>query len=1132
MRRFLLILLMALVATMVFAQTETTGDLTGVVKDSSGAVVAGATVIATSLSTGETRTVTSNNSGVYRFSLLKPGVFQVSASSSSLKSDITRVTVGVGQAPTVDLVAKVQTVQEVIEVSAAATAVNTENANLSATYGSQQVLDLPAPGGDLTTIAFTVPGIVVSTGMGYGNFSSHGLPGTSNLFTINGNDYNDPYLNLNNSGASNLLLGQNEIAEAAVVQNGYSVQYGRQAGAQVNYVTKSGSNDIHASLTYNWNGDALNANSFFNNLDGVKKSRAISNQYGALVSGPLKKNKVFFLFDTEGLRYVLPFSGVVTIPSAALQTLTLADIPAIAAPIYTQAFAAWNSTPGIAAAVPVTNGSGLLQDGSGRMGCGDVTGVRTKSGILGKTASCAQAWATSASNENKEYLVTSRLDWNINDNQKLYFRFKTDQGLQPTETSLVNPLLDVQSNQPQYEGQINHTWVIRPNIVNNFIFSALTYSAIFTPANIPATTSVFPTAFEMPGGQVGGGSNAAGFTSLGPPLGWDAWPQGRNSSQGQIVDDLSWVHGSHTVKVGLNYRKNLVSDFSDSEGGIGSYFFSDLATFVQGITGGNFFSFYFRQFSPFQDTHIRFYNAGFYAQDEWAVRHDLKITAGFRIDRTANPSCTDNCFNNFNVPFSQLQKGFNIPYSSSITTGGHHAYYSVDGAVFDPRVGVVWSPANHSTWVVSGGVGLFSDLAAGVLVSSIFTNFPTPYDAFVFDGSPIGPESGAAAGSAPAVAIAQNSAVKSGYAKNATLSQLSNTTGGVFSPPNFFSIPSQFTTPNYVEWDFQIQKQIAQKNVVIVTYSGNHGYSLLAQNGWLNAYNGGGLPGFSQLPAAPPDPRFATVTALTNSGWSNYDGLTVQYKRAFGYGFAGQVNYTWSKALDTVSNGGAGLPFTLATTAYTGQSNPVIQNTYSYADYDIRHNFLGDLLWDLPFKYHHAWATNLLGGWTFSSKIYIRSGTPFSVVDSLLSGELGGGFAGIPGTLLATSTATGSTMQLTCTPRAVNTPCLDANNFVAAGAETGLGNLPRNSFRGPGYTSFDFAAYKGFLLHDKYKLTLGASMYNVFNHPNFAPPNNDIASGGFGSIEGSVIPPTSAYGAFQGSSVSGRVVVMNGRITF
>ena len=134
----------------------------------------------------------------------------------------------------------------------------------------------------------------MSLGSGYGNFISHGLPGTSNLFTMNGNDYNDAYLNLNNSGASNMLLGQNEVQEASIVQNEYSVQYGRQAGANVNYVTKSGSNDIHADLSYRFNNHLMNANDFFNNSTGTPRPYAVSQQWGADIGGPAVRNKLFW----------------------------------------------------------------------------------------------------------------------------------------------------------------------------------------------------------------------------------------------------------------------------------------------------------------------------------------------------------------------------------------------------------------------------------------------------------------------------------------------------------------------------------------------------------------------------------------------------------------------------------------------------------------------------------------------------------------------------------------------------------------------------------------------------------------------------------------------------------------------
>jgi hypothetical protein len=432
-----------------FGQTITTGDVTGTVKDATGAAVPSATVILKSSDTGEARTTSTNANGVYRFIFLKPGNYTISASSAGLVSDTMKLAVEVGQALTFDLMAKVQSVGQVIEVNENAGLLNVENANLAATFTSKQLDDLPMPGGDITTIAFTVPGINLSTGAGYGNFTSEGLPGTSNLFTINGADYDDPYLNLNNSGASNLTLGANEIAETTVVQNGYSVQYGRYAGAQINYVTKHGANAFHGDLLENWNGDMLNANDFFNNLNGVQRPRADSNQYGALISGPIIKNKLFFLADTEGIRYVLPASAVVTTPSLALEQYALANVAPAAVSLYQNAFSVWNNAPGEGHAISVTNGSGPLQDGNGNLGCGQLTGTGAPGGgTFGTTVSCARAYAANGSNQNSEWLLTTRVDYNISDKETINFRFKHDTGLQPTGTNLRTPALNLQSVQP------------------------------------------------------------------------------------------------------------------------------------------------------------------------------------------------------------------------------------------------------------------------------------------------------------------------------------------------------------------------------------------------------------------------------------------------------------------------------------------------------------------------------------------------------------------------------------------------------------------------------------------------------------------------------------------------------------
>jgi hypothetical protein len=1112
-----------------FAQTITTGDITGTVKDLSGAIVPGAAVSLKSLGTGETRTDSTNSNGVYRFATLRPGHYEVSAKTSGLQSDDLKVDIGVGEVAKVDILAKVQSTSQTVEVTDSANLVNTDNANLTTEFSTKQINELPMPGGDLTTVAFTVPGIAVSTGGGYGNFSSHGLPGTSNLYTINGNDYNDAYLNLNNSGASNLLLGANEIEEASVTQNGYSVQYGRQAGAQVNYVTKGGTNDLHASLTFNFNNHLMNANDFFANEGGTPRPYDVSKQWGASIGGRIIKNKLFFFSDSEGIYYTLPSVGTVVIPSAQLQTYILGQLNPTQASLYGKAFAIWNGAKGAQNAVPVTNGSGILQDGNGFLGCGSVFAgtPAPNGGIFGSTVSCANAFQTSGSNTNKEWLETHRVDWNINDKQKIYFRFKGDHGFQPTGTNLLNSTLNEQSVQPQYEGQINHSYVISPSMVNNVVASVLWYSAIFGPASTSAASSLFPTYFSI-GGDAG--TNSGGFYPMG--VNWNSFPQGRDVGQFQLTDDFSWNKGNHTLKFGENFRKNRVTDFSYESNQIGTYSFANLADFANGVTNSsatNGTSYYAQKFSPLQDAHIRLYNIGIYAQDEWAIKPNLKLTYGIRLDRTGNPTCLDKCFSNLDSSFtSTTPSGINTPYNASITSGGSHAYYKVPSIVPDPRVGVVWSPNDAHGLVVRTGVGIFSDLSPAFLVSNVFNNAPYPYNATIYDGSKVDTINDPA--SAPATALAQYNAFKSGFFGGQTLAQLQAALP-TFNPFNYFSIQPEFKAPTYVEWSFEIEQPIGKKNAIIATYSGNHGYDLLIQNGFANASSSAGFAG---LPLVSPDPRFGIVTQLENKGISNYDGLTIQYKRSLTYGLQGQINYTWSHALDDISNNGAGEPYSFCSgCSLSVLANPNLRANYGASDYDIRHSVTGDMIWDLPFKFgDHKLLNNLLGNWTIADKLYLRSGTPFSIIDSLLSSTLvtGSGVPTVNATMLASSVSGG--LPGSCGVGAVNTACYSLSQFAAAGTETGFGNLGRNTLYGPHYFSTDISLFKNFNITERIRMQIGANAYNALNHPNFQNPNADVNGGGFGQITSTAIPPTSAYGAFQGSAVSGRVLVLTGRFTF
>jgi hypothetical protein len=271
-------LLVAFATNAATSQSLTSGDITGIVTDPSGAAISNAEVTLNNSATGATQTHTTNDRGSYRFSLMSPGAYTVSVSASNFQTTQETASVSIGQTTTLNVQVQLSSATQTVEVTAGGDVVQTENVDLTTSFSAEQIAQVPNPGNDLSYILQTTPGTVMNTQGGYGNSATFGLPATSNLFTVDGMDENDPFLNLNNSGATNLLLGQNDIDQATVVNNGYSGQYGGLAGTNVNYVTKSGSDRWHGNTIYWWNGRMMNANSYFTNQAGTARPFANANQ--------------------------------------------------------------------------------------------------------------------------------------------------------------------------------------------------------------------------------------------------------------------------------------------------------------------------------------------------------------------------------------------------------------------------------------------------------------------------------------------------------------------------------------------------------------------------------------------------------------------------------------------------------------------------------------------------------------------------------------------------------------------------------------------------------------------------------------------------------------------------------------
>jgi len=1110
-----------------FSQTVTTGDIVGVVTDTSGAVVPGAKVALKSVDTGETRTDTANPQGQYRFPLLTPGDFIVSASTPGLKSNNVRLTLLVGQAQEVNITMNPQGTNTIIEVTSEAAIVQTENANLETNFNQAQVVNLPMAGGDLTTLAMTVPGIRVNVAGGSSNMNANGIPGASILYTLNGMDQNDPANNINNSGASNNLLGQNGVAEAAVVLNAYGAEYGRMAGGQVNLIGFSGTNQFHGNVFYNFNWEELNANAFFANATGTPRPRSDAHQFGGRIGGPVIKNKFFFFYDDESLRYVLPASGVVSLPSPQLEAYTLAHVPAASLPLYNDAFTLINASPSLGRAVPVTNGSGLLQDSHNHLGCGTgtFTGTATTGGTFGVNVPCALAVGINANQLNTERQYTIRGDYNISNAQKLSMRVEADHGLQATGASAVNPAYNALSNQPSWQGSITHTYVITPTLVNNFVGSVLWYSALFGVANFAQTTALMPEAIQINDG----GANGGGFPTIGGATYPYGFPVGRNVGHGQIKDDLAWTKGRHTIKGGADIRYDRYTYSSIAQNAfIGSYNLSDMADFASGklnFSGTGLGSSFTQSYPLYGGLHFRIPAVDLYVSDEWAVSKNLKVNFGLRLEKDLNPSCVENCFVLTNVPFdsSSYQGGLSVPYNATIEKKSS-LFYNAEAMLVQPRLGIAWKPFNNDKTVIRGGIGLFStnytDGLAGTFANQIPNKFAPGGLNFGNVGLATDPTSSATSAQQSATAFFN------GFSAGSTLAQIQTAVKpATFSTPSITSGPSTYLAPHDLEWSFEIQHSITAHNLFILSYVGNHGYDL-AETVNDNMFTGasgitryGG--GYAGLPTAAPDPRFVTVTQYYNNGVSNYNGLTIQYKHTFTYGLTAQLHYTWSHTLGTV--------------AYENPFN--LSNSYGNLGFDNRHQMAGDFVWVQPYKLENKVANQAIKGWILSSKVYLYSGAPFSVTDSKIPSQVNS--AGGVLTPLA-DLLSSSAVNANCGKVAVNAACLSTSEFqtysttsgVATPVQTNWGNTAPDSFRGPGYFDIDAQLSRDVRIKERMVLTLGMQAYNVLNHANFANPSGSLSSGSFGAITTTLGPPTSIYGTGQGASVSGRLMVLTGRFTF
>ncbi|MGH9430778.1 MAG: carboxypeptidase regulatory-like domain-containing protein [Terriglobia bacterium] len=1147
-----LLVLLLVSPRMAAAQGETTSAIAGHVTDQDAAAIPGATITIVNNENGIKRSMNTDDGGRFAFPQLKPGTYSVQATARGFEPQQNHaVAASLGRTETVDFVLKVQTQRRVVTVMERAPLINTENPNTSTTLNARTLESLPNPGGDLTYPLQFASGAVINTAgsgndfvgatNGYGNVEFNGLPALANGYIVDGLETNDPLTNLNSGLSTNLVLGLNSVAEVTVNTLSYAVDQGRYGASQVNYVTKSGTNRLHGNLYELWNGSRLNAADFFTNAtSGNHKPRSTVNHFGGSLGGPIRRDKLFFFFDSEWVRIALPIVTATTVPTPALEAYTLQQLPSGGrdvlsgaqypaepqlVPFYQKLYSLYKTTAGTPLAV---------------LGCPFGSNGSVAAGNPPSGNGCANRQSVSHSSDDHEQVQTARIDDNLNETNTVWYRFQSDDGLQAAYTDPINPLFNAFSPQPLYSFASGYTHIFSAHVVNYLNPAFSWYESLFGPENLPATLSAFPIVLRGIGAS-------APFTTIG---GLDnTWVQGRRATRFFVNDNLAWSTGAHELRFGTNTRIFRLNDYDFGQGTVPAVTYTDLPQFIYGVASTATRTYPLANSQPFN-----FLNLDLYAQDTWKLTPALTWTFGIRDTHNSNPLNPHGALARLPGAFDSVSHDVDQPLGALIQTHVGDLFQSTPFAILQPRTAMAWQVKSDT--VLRAGFGLFSDLLPGSVADLVGAN--PPY-VNTFQGGLLGTVGGIAiAPGAPNSAVDATTAANEDFLTGFAQDELSCASplahrNACLPPVSITAVPDgELRAPYFMQWSAALERQLGATVSLSAQYVGtravNQPYTTQV-NGNQTVCSGC----FTPFPyGQPADPRFGAVTQLSTGANSHYHGLQLTAEKRLSRGLQAQLHYTWSHCIDTVSNGGF-LQFSAG--AVLSPIPGDLGRDRGPCDYDIRHNFTGNYVYQFPLKLKNHLLGYALNGWAISGTAFWHSGIPFSVLSAPYSAA-GNGIVNGSGPQFA-SVVPGVPLYDHSPIPGVTQPgtlqWLNPNAFVSAvdpstGACIGgdgprncqFGSLGRNALRGPDFFWSDFYLTKWFPLGDKVKLRVDAQFFNVFNHPNFGLPSTVIAGvpgnpatqTGFGGLTYTTSPPTGLLGVGLGGDSSPRMIAFQARLEF
>jgi Carboxypeptidase regulatory-like domain/TonB dependent receptor len=1047
------------------AQVNATATFTGQVTDQTGAAVVGATVKITSQETGVVITRQTSGDGNYTVPLLKAGTYSIEVTASGFAPNTRKnITLQIQQVGQEDFKLQVGGVDQQVTVEGGAPLLNTETTELGNVINRDSTEQLPLNGRNFSQLGLLVPGTApgpiggIRT-QGNGNETqragaeivANGSRGSFNLFMIDGLDDRDQSV-----GTVKVFPNLESIEEFKVQIGNYDAEFA-SGGAVVNVITRSGSNEIHGSAFEFLRNKDLNSRQFFD----ASEPPFQQNQFGFSVGGPIKKNKLFFFGDYQGLRIHTSSTSILTEPTAALRVGNFSGYPATIYNPTTYNSATNTRTPYAGNQIPMTQldpvAINLLQ-------------IFPLPNLPG-TSNNFRVNNLAAQNQD-QYDV--RGDYVLSEKDSMFARVThggATIGFPNTPVLIngqINPLAFAQgtatagslrtNNAPSNQATLQEIHQFSPSVSNQLALGYTRFALSVAPLDENYNLA---SKLGLIGANTGPDSGAMASLSITSGSGYSASNQPEVVPQNtwQATDTVSWVHGAHSLRFGFSVDHN---GFGFFQLGAPSGSLSFTGTYTNNPasssgTGAGYADFMLGLPASSSKSllgsgipYLSYTEYGGFVQDNWRVSSKLTVNLGLRWDLFTPVSERHNRLSDFYLNSGVFAlAGQNGVSNTIIGTQDHD---------FSPRLGLAYRMTEKT--VVRAAFGLFYFNEQGVGGSSrLFINYPF----------------------APTFAVSCS----------ATVPCLSTSTGipAVFSSNNLPTAvyqPTPDLTPNVAQYNLTVERQFSRSMVARAAYVGARGDHLN-----INLDENVAVPGAGAVPARRPYPGYGQVSSWEPRGPSEYNALQLSLEKRMSHGLSFLGAYTWGKSLDEGAGGNSS----------TGESRINIQNPqnlradYGLSNFDIRQRFTLSTVYQVPFGHGRQFLSNanrvvdaIAGGWQISSILTLQGGMPFSI--SMATATDNTGTFQRPnrvcnGNLPSGQQSIKDWYNLTC--------------FVAPPIYT-FGNTGRNVLIGPRLETWDLGTDKDFRITERVGIQFRAEFFNALNHANFGLPNASIGSSAAGTI--------------------------------